>query len=79
MDDFTSILTHDAGADQDAVFGGDDQDGIFVGFNTAYGAVPARNDVALNESVFGGDGGTDGDRSTGCRNQRFRSNRADLE
>lgn len=52
------------GAGQDAVFGGDDQDRIFVGFNTAYGTVPAQNDVALNESVFGGDGGTDNDTLT---------------
>lgn len=52
------------GIGRDVMYGEDDEDQFFVGFNTAYTGNPARNDVALNEAVFGGSGGTDNDTLT---------------
>ena len=43
------------GTGRDIMYGGDDEDLFFVGFT------PTQNDVSLNESVFGGSGGTDND------------------
>ena len=60
----SGIDTLYGGVGADTVLGGDDQDNIFVGFNTAYGPVPAANDVAIGEIVDGGSGGNDNDTLT---------------